>query len=91
MFLCLFNGDALYGQRVEIRHCILTFLPSGYEHDRERERMGHRGRVRLRGRGGGGGERKREEEEERNGLKDQSNAHSFVDNYMGLVQDGNSA
>ena len=33
MFLYLFNGDALYGQRLEIRHYILPFLPSGDEHE----------------------------------------------------------
>ena len=31
MVLHLFNGDALYGQRVEIRHFILPFVSSGYE------------------------------------------------------------
>ena len=33
MFLYFFNGDALYGQRVEIRHYILPFLPIGYEYE----------------------------------------------------------
>ena len=33
MFLYLFNGDALYGQRVETRQYILPFLSSGYEHE----------------------------------------------------------
>ena len=31
--LYLFSGVALYGQRMEIRHYILPFLSSGYEHD----------------------------------------------------------
>ena len=67
------------------------------EREREVERMGHRGRERL---GGGGeeggvvdGERKRGRRRRRNEynvLADQSNAQSFVDNHMGLVQDGNN-
>ena len=40
--------------------------------------MGHRGRERERG-GGGGGRRRRNKY---NGLKDQSNAQSFVDKHM---------
>ena len=33
MVLCLFNGVALYDQRVEIRHYMLPFLSSGCEHE----------------------------------------------------------
>ena len=51
--------------------------------------MGHRWRERLRERErerGGAEERKRRRRNKYNGLKDQSNAQSFVDNHMGLVQ-----
>ena len=53
--------------------------------EREKGTEGLRERERERG-GGGGGERKKRRRNKYNGLTDQSNAQSFVDNHMGLVQ-----
>ena len=49
---------------------------------REREIVREKGR---------GGRKRRRRRNKHNGLTDQSNAQSFVDNHIGLAQDGNSA